>query len=905
MKKEHRMSRTYKKAVAHRKSIMAISILCLAFLVGMKSIASGFDPIIEETDLVESIGDSNGIFFIEEDETPYILQDGGNIDLEPEIYASDSQEALVKSRIAEGIRAWETSIDLSEYYPGTMDENKANLQKVFGMFRQIVNENPDLFYVSGSIGGAYGYHFLQLRLNYENYTQDDIARFYDVANGVIERIPSSYTDLDKFLFLHDYLVTHCKYDMTLSKHNAFNALVEGSSVCQGYSVAYRYLCSLAGLDAKVVSSNELNHAWNIVTYNGQYYFVDTTWDDPVNINDPAYCRHDNFMRSTSGMVETDHTSSDWIREDGVNVYGYATDDSLYSNSSWKNVINVILEGEEKEQEYWGNPVIIGDARTGQILAAQIIGGNISGPYTYQWKRNKISILNATSQTYKLANDDIGKTITCEIRKDGKNDILIAKLNEKVIFDSVAATELKIVQNSITLKVGSSAQLNYILKPSSTTDSILWGSDDTSVVAIDQQGNIVAKSAGSTTVWVMTVKNELDETNRKALKASCTVTVNDPTPVTKSVTEITLNKPTAKLTTGQTLTLKATVEPSDATDKTITWTTSNKSVATVSTKGVVTAVGAGTATITVTANDGSGIKSTCKVTVNDPAPVTKSVTGITLNKPTAKLTTGQTLTLKATVEPSDATDKTITWTTSNKSVATVSTKGVVTAVGAGTATITVTANDGSGTKSTCKVTVSNPAPVTKSVTEVFKDIQKSDWWLEAVQYVYDHGIMAGSDIGFEPRAYLTREQFVQVLYNHSGKPGAKGIANKFSDVKDVWYKDAVLWGSKNDITSGYDDGRFGVGDKITREQLTVMLYKYAKMKGFNLTVSKGLTDQYKDGKKVDSWAKEAMNWAVSQGIMSGKGTGTDKSQLLLDPLGNATRAECATMIMKLLVKNGIN
>ena len=256
-------------------------------------------------------------------------------------------------------------------------------------------------------------------------------------------------------------------------------------------------------------------------------------------------------------------------------------------------------------------------------------------------------------------------------------------------------------------------------------------------------------------------------------------------------------------------------------------------------------------------------------------------------------------LQVTVAPKNAANKNIKWKSSNAKIVSVDSKGKVTAVAPGTTTVTATAADGSGINSVCTI------KVTKLVTDVFMDIQKTDWWVDAVQFVYDHDIMAGSDIGFEPKAYLTREQFVQVLYNHSGKPGAKGITNKFSDVKEAWYKDAVLWANKNDITSGYDDGRFGVGDKITREQLTVMLYKYAKMKGFDLTATQGLTDQYKDGKKVDTWAEQAMNWAVSQGIMSGKGTGTDKSKLLLDPLGNATRAECATMIMKLLVKNGVN
>ena len=168
------------------------------------------------------------------------------------------------------------------------------------------------------------------------------------------------------------------------------------------------------------------------------------------------------------------------------------------------------------------------------------------------------------------------------------------------------------------------------------------------------------------------------------------------------TGISLNRTSATLTTkGQTLQLTATVTPDNATNKSVTWTSSNTAVATVSSTGLVTAVANGTATITATTADGSNKTATCTVTVNIPVPVT----GITLNKTTATLTSkGPTLQLSATVTPSNATNKSVTWTSSNTAVATVSNIGLVTAVGAGTATITAAATDGSGITATCKVTV---------------------------------------------------------------------------------------------------------------------------------------------------------------------------------------------------------
>ncbi len=166
------------------------------------------------------------------------------------------------------------------------------------------------------------------------------------------------------------------------------------------------------------------------------------------------------------------------------------------------------------------------------------------------------------------------------------------------------------------------------------------------------------------------------------------------------TSITLDKSSLSLTTaGQTATLTATVLPTDATDKSVTWTCSNTSVATVSSSGVVTAVANGTATITATTKDGSNLSKTCAVTVNILA------TSISLDKTSLSLTSaGQTATLSATVLPEGAADKSVTWTSSNTEVATVSSEGVVTAVANGTATITATTNDGSNLTASCEVTV---------------------------------------------------------------------------------------------------------------------------------------------------------------------------------------------------------
>ena len=174
---------------------------------------------------------------------------------------------------------------------------------------------------------------------------------------------------------------------------------------------------------------------------------------------------------------------------------------------------------------------------------------------------------------------------------------------------------------------------------------------------------------------------------------------DPTTSIVAVNSISLDKSNIELTVGHSSTLSATIAPDNATNKSISWTSSNTSVANVNSSGLVSAVAEGSAIITVTAEDGNKT-STCSVIVKSAVV---PVIGVSLDKITAELTAGQTLQLTATIAPDNATNKNILWTSSNTSVANVNSSGLVSAVAEGSAIITVTAEDGNKT-STCSVTV---------------------------------------------------------------------------------------------------------------------------------------------------------------------------------------------------------
>ena len=542
------------------------------------------------------------------------------------------------------------------------------------------------------------------------------------------------------------------------------------------------------------------------------------------------------------------------------------------------------------------------------------------------------------------------------------------------------------------------------------------------------------------------------------------------PASVPVTGVKLNTETLELFTGNTATLTATVEPENATNKNVTWSTSNASVATVE-NGVVTAVGQSSATITVTTEDG-GKTATCVVTVT---AATVPVTGVTLSQTQASLycnRTPNTLALTAKVAPDNATNKAVTWTSSDSAVATVDQNGVVTALARGTAVITATAADGSGANATCTVTVSRyssgggssssstslsdraiddiqdarpgdtveitlrpgrttlerevfeelagqditleidagdgvlwtvngldipedtrlhdldldvdlgdsdiPATVLNAVTgEIstvqlslahdgefgftmtlsaplgrdnadywanlywfnegteelefqqaariakdgtaefdldhasdyaividdrshepvdlpFADVPEGYWAYDAIQYVYGEGLMAGtSGSTFSPEGTTTRGQIVTILWRLSGSP----VVNYLMDFDDVdpaaYYAEAIRWATSEGIAGGYGGGVFGPDDPITREQLAVMLHRYAQHEGCDVSIGEDTNIlSYADAFTVSEYAVSALQWACGAGIISGTGDGST-----LTPQGEATRAQAATVLMR--------
>lgn len=189
----------------------------------------------------------------------------------------------------------------------------------------------------------------------------------------------------------------------------------------------------------------------------------------------------------------------------------------------------------------------------------------------------------------------------------------------------------------------------------------------------------------------------------------------------------------------------------------------------------------------------------------------------------------------------------------------------------------------------QVTIKASFQETASPVDSFVDVDENAWYYQAVKYAVEKGLMSGTGGNtFAPGLTLSRSMIAQMLYALEGKPAVQD--SSFTDISsDAWYADAAAWAQSKGIITGYDNGAFGPDDPLTREQLTLILYNYARIKGYNVS-AKGDLSAFVDGDSTSAWARESMTWAVGAGLLSGQGMG------MLAPTGTATRAEVAQIMM---------
>ncbi len=321
------------------------------------------------------------------------------------------------------------------------------------------------------------------------------------------------------------------------------------------------------------------------------------------------------------------------------------------------------------------------------LYAQIAPSNATD-LRVSWASGNEEIATVNDSGIVTARQAGSVKIYAKTKDGGKSAFAIVRVVQPII----NVNGVRLDRSESNLMVGETQQLTATVLPANASyRNVRWESSDTNVATVNDKGLITAKAAGKARITIHTSDGDF--------KAACTVTVS-PQPV--PVTGVTLDQTQLALLAGEGAQLTATVQPENADNKTVSWSSSNPAIAAVDAQGKVAAISAGQATITVTTQD-SGKTATCTVTVS-PQPV--PVTGVTLDQTQLALLAGEGAQLTATVQPENADNKTVSWSSSNPAIAAVDAQGKVAAISAGQATITVTTQD-SGKTATCTVQITAP------------------------------------------------------------------------------------------------------------------------------------------------------------------------------------------------------
>ena len=437
---------------------------------------------------------------------------------------------------------------------------------------------------------------------------------------------------------------------------------------------------------------------------------------------------------------------------------------------------------------------------------------------------------------------------------------------------VPVSSVAISGGDFELKEGASKQLSATVAPANATDrAVSWKSSDTSVATVDASGTVKAVKAGTATVTA----------TAGGQSASVSVTVIKDEPVIVPVSSVSISGTgvsgnRASIKVGAGLALSATVLPADATDRAVSWKSTNSAVAAVDADGNVRGVAAGNAGITATAG---GKSASIIVTVQPDGVALQSIaiTGNGVANGEATMEAGDTLQLSAKLTPSNASVATINWSSSDTSVATVNGNGKVTAIKNGDAVITVSA---AGKAASILLTVNGVA------SGRFKDVPVSHQFYGDIEWLAQSGITTGDGNGnFLPSGKVTRAQMAAFLYRHAVALGDASASSfqpsladyrKFKDVgADHLFAKEILWAASVGITSGDGAGGFSPEAVCTRAQMTAFLRRFVALQGdasaSSFQPSAADYRKFSDVGADHLFASDIL-WAASVGITSGDGAG---------------------------------
>ena len=542
-----------------------------------------------------------------------------------------------------------------------------------------------------------------------------VTTAYNKAHSIVEQY-SGCSDYEKMDGYRAEICSLASYNYDAARDNSTNygnpwQLIwvldqdPGTTVvCEGYSKAFQYLCDLSEWNdifreciSVVGYLSGGGHMWNIVNLrDGRSYLVDVTNCD-------------------SGMIGSDNDGHDLFLvgtgdADAAEVYCQGNIDDGYIFAQLDDLSYVYREDQKyNTREYFDDEILT--LAEGRVYADTTASGEYTGDHTHIYYN--VDEVAATCQSeghsaggqcpicgeydtdveiYPAAGHTPGEwTLTKEPTYDaeGTETATCTVCGEEMtrpVDKLVSETSITLDYQELELDGNESKQLTATVLPENAHDkSVTWRSSNTSVAAVDQTGRVTARTNGTTIITAQSA--------HLGLTASCTVTVR------VHVQSIHVNPQGTQVAVGGTTQLYVDINPSNALNKKYTWSSSDESIATISSSGLVKGIAPGEAMITATTQDG-GLTSSCRVNVYIP------VTGVALEPASLTMALNEERVLTPTIIPADASNPAVTWTSSNNSVVMVRPDGSVHARSVGTAKITVTTRAG-GFKASCTITVVIP------------------------------------------------------------------------------------------------------------------------------------------------------------------------------------------------------
>lgn len=551
-----------------------------------------------------------------------------------------------------------------------------------------------------------------------------------------------------------------------------------------------------------------------------------------------------------------------------------------------------------------------------LLTADVLPLNATDKRV-EWKSKDNSIATVTSDGLVKA---VGFGEAKVIASSLYDSSIAAECVIKVIPRPVTKISFKNASEKINMSTSKILEVT-VLPANATNKTLVWTSSDEDIATVSKDGLVTGKKVGTVQI---TAAWEDDP----QVKAVCTVTIE-----AIKVLGVSLNIRNTTLNAGERVKLVAKITPENATNKEIVWKTSDSDIAKVSSTGMVTAVSAGTVTITAASKEDQKIKAVCTITVRETA-----VSDISLSKKSVTLAVGQSITLTADIYPSSANNKGLDWKTNNSSVVQVSSGGVVKAKAVGTAIITVTSKANPSCKDTCTVYVEEALPTptepvyvpgvipgagggdapivsidetpspsakptptpngtsspaaTQSPTQgnldSFTDI-KGHWAAAFFEDLLQKGIVSGyPDKTLRPNAPITRAEAAVMVMKAAGFEISNNTALICTDKDTVpdWAKAYVATAMYKGVVKGYEDGSFRPSNRLTRQETVVLV-----LRAFGIEEAQDKSLSFADSNTIPAWSAGYIKKAVELGIIKGYSDNT------FGPTREITRAEVVTIISK--------